>query len=615
MLPGPVLPFELIALARRKRYFLLRFAYGLLLLWIVWANYPGEPEFDAPGGGTRSIREVADIGRWIFSSVATAQSGAVLLLTPALVAGVIADEKQRKTLHYLLASCLSSAEIVLGKLGSRLISGAVYLFLSLPVLAMLGFLGGVDPNDVVLLFLGSGSTMFLLAGFSMAVSIQSRRPREAVSTAYLAELVWLFGPTLIKHLVPWSLINSASLVEVVRDANDWVGATSPFFLIFDSAMMFRTPGQWYDAVFRMIWIQLLFGTFFTAMAIVRLRPAYRADDGGPRRFSLAALGGKRRLLPRPKCGNDPILWKELFVAKRGWLAKAFTLVLAVGLTAVIGYWTIDFAVAALDEILRDGYLASVGGPAHQNLNFFVRSVSTFLLICWEIGVAALAAGALSVEREEDTWVSLIATPLTPFQIVRAKFLGTLWGTWGIALLWLLPTLTGLVCGAVHPVGFLSGVVVTATYVAFACALGLFYSLRARTSTRALTATIATLAVCNGPYLIVFAAFDFRTTFPLLGVTPFVGWLSFLSYPDVDFVVRDVFLQSQDWRAVDLLLTSVASVLVYGLLAWLMLYDLVADFDDVIDRPRTFGGRKGGPYAGRGPGRAEPAEAVAESEAR
>ena len=45
----------------------------------------------------------------------------LILLIPALVAGIISDEYQRKTLHYLLASRLSSAEIVLGKLGARMV--------------------------------------------------------------------------------------------------------------------------------------------------------------------------------------------------------------------------------------------------------------------------------------------------------------------------------------------------------------------------------------------------------------------------------------------------------------------------------------------------------------
>ena len=56
-----------------------------------------------------------------FCAITIGQEILVLLLTPALVAGVIADEKQRKTLHYLMASQLTSAEIVLGKLLVRML--------------------------------------------------------------------------------------------------------------------------------------------------------------------------------------------------------------------------------------------------------------------------------------------------------------------------------------------------------------------------------------------------------------------------------------------------------------------------------------------------------------
>ena len=43
----------------------------------------------------------------------------ILVLVPALVSGVIADEKQRKTLHYLLTSRLDDLEIVVGKLNAE----------------------------------------------------------------------------------------------------------------------------------------------------------------------------------------------------------------------------------------------------------------------------------------------------------------------------------------------------------------------------------------------------------------------------------------------------------------------------------------------------------------
>ena len=74
----------------------------------------------------------------------------MLILTPALVAGAIADEKRRKTLHYLLASQLTGPEIVLGKLLVRMLYVGVLLGVSFPVMSLLVLLGGIDPMLVLL---------------------------------------------------------------------------------------------------------------------------------------------------------------------------------------------------------------------------------------------------------------------------------------------------------------------------------------------------------------------------------------------------------------------------------------------------------------------------------
>ena len=82
--------------------------------------------------------------RTIFVTFAVVQAVVVLLLTPALVGGAIADERQRKTLHYLLTSELSSVEIVMGKLAARLLQVGVLVALGLPVVSLIGLFGGVD---------------------------------------------------------------------------------------------------------------------------------------------------------------------------------------------------------------------------------------------------------------------------------------------------------------------------------------------------------------------------------------------------------------------------------------------------------------------------------------
>ena len=105
-----------------------------------------------------------------FCAITIGQEILVLLLTPALVAGVIADEKQRKTLHYLMASRLSSAEIVLGKLLVRMLYVTVLLGVSLPVLSLLVLMGGVDPRLVLLSCGATLSTGWFLAALSIWVS-------------------------------------------------------------------------------------------------------------------------------------------------------------------------------------------------------------------------------------------------------------------------------------------------------------------------------------------------------------------------------------------------------------------------------------------------------------
>ena len=117
MLPGPVFNFELMATARRSRFYLVRAFYAAILFVILWGVHSA---WASETGGELPSRMVSWFAFSTFCGITIGQEILVLVLTPALVAGVIADEKQRKTLHYLMASRLTSAEIVLGKLLVRM---------------------------------------------------------------------------------------------------------------------------------------------------------------------------------------------------------------------------------------------------------------------------------------------------------------------------------------------------------------------------------------------------------------------------------------------------------------------------------------------------------------
>src|SRR5262245_52926762 len=109
-MPGPVFRFELITTARRKRYYVARFVYGLLLLFSLGVQYSSGP-WSAPVQITYnpdSINELSRFARQMFTTLAWAQGVALICLIPSLVAGIIADEAHRKTLQYLLTTPMSS---------------------------------------------------------------------------------------------------------------------------------------------------------------------------------------------------------------------------------------------------------------------------------------------------------------------------------------------------------------------------------------------------------------------------------------------------------------------------------------------------------------------------
>ena len=149
-----------------------------------------------------------------------------MCLIPALIAGVIADEHQRKTLHYLLASQLSSAEIVLGKLGARLVHVGSFIALGIPVVCLLALYGGLNPENVFYVYLGTLMTVIFTSGLSILVSIMAQRPRDAILAAYSLEALWLLAPILIH---PFSRDLGGSLWWV-RPVNDWVLLTNPAFV-------------------------------------------------------------------------------------------------------------------------------------------------------------------------------------------------------------------------------------------------------------------------------------------------------------------------------------------------------------------------------------------------
>jgi ABC-type Na+ efflux pump permease subunit len=515
-----------------------------------------------------------------------AQGVAVVLLTPALVAGAIAGEVQRKTFHDLLTSGLTSAEIVLGKLAARLLHVGVFLAIGLPVVSLLSLFGGVDPWSVVAYYAGTISTVFFLASLSILVSTYARRPREAISLVYVLEVAWLFLPPMIDAIGaqpswPWS-----EIYPWIAPVNAWVAASSPAYLLSLAARVFgRGPGAFIEALIWMMGLQALVGASMVVLAVARLRPIFRKEGERSRLFKgLSGVSRGRRFLSRPECGDDAMLWKERYVSRTSASTKLLGGLVVLACLLGLSYGTYDFARPAFIELGENGYTSGNGYSARDDFNGFLRFVGTFLYIVWALGVASASSSGLSSEREEDTWTSLIATPLGGLEIIRAKMIGAVWGTRVLGLLLLSLWLVGLATGAVHPLGFAAVILTTPVFLWFIIALGTYVSLKSKTTGRALVTTVAILFVLNGGYLMCCLPLQTDTPLIAVGVTPMIEAVSLLSYEDINnlFFRPSLGLRRE---AFELFLACLFGWIGYAIAATALTSMAIGRFDEAADRPR------------------------------
>jgi ABC-type transport system involved in multi-copper enzyme maturation permease subunit len=612
MLLGPVFRAELVRTPRRRRYYSLRVIYGIVLIFLIWANYQGLENRAEFRGGKPSIDDMSRFAETTFTWFASVQLGTILLLVPALFGGVIADEKQRKTMHYLMASRLSSAEIVLDKLAARLVHIGAFILLGLPVMSLLTLFGGVAWDYVAGAYLGTFSITFFAASFALLVSTFARRVRQGVVVAYVLIIAWLVVPPLADGVVEWLYPN---VYQRFRPVSEWILNTGPLglsilnsrsigrvFITSAAGSSFLVPSRpsFLELYCWMIGLQAGASVLFLLVAAWRLRPVFRRqEESQPRRTWFATRARPSRWLNRPECGSDAMLWKERHFARTDVFTKLVLLPATIILTVyvILGARFDETVVHSFSSVWRTGYAASTRETLE--LHDALCATSPLYLALWMLAAAGAAASSVTVEREQDTWDSLTSTPLSGWQIVRGKSLGALWGLRGFGALVGVFWIVGLAAGAIHPIGLLLALIEVAILTWFVIALGMHASLNSKKTSRALTATIAVLIGLNIGYLGVLYPIvmisgrtnELAKAPTLVGCTPVVASYSLLSYSQVAEIFDSSYHPGRpdgfDWRAAGWRAAGYAAVVLlgYALAAMLLTRRSVRRFDRLIDRPR------------------------------
>jgi ABC-type transport system involved in multi-copper enzyme maturation permease subunit len=513
--PGPVFRRELGSAARGRWFYLVRALAAGALACHVGLSVPLREGLTEAGDW--SPGRVAELATRALRTFESTQFVLVLALVPLLVAGSVAEEKERGTLGLLLAGRLSSLEILADKLSARFLMVLALVLSGLPVLAMIGLLGGVDPGELVMAYGLTLTSAWFVASLSMLVSVHARSASGAVVGAYAAGLAWLFLPV---WFVVWlGTTGPSRFVGWLRPVAREVARSSPVSFLWTRDLWggwAMTPRGQVQMLQQMASLQVLGGLVLLGQAARRLRPVYRAQVGGVRENRLgwlARMAGLRGR-SRPPCGDDAMAWKERYAPESAWLARLCLLV-GVGVVAnsVRFRFFSDprFMNYVFDEMFTYGL--DIGpwgahGVQRTGLNYVLCENAAILFTASLVAATILAASSIAGERGRGTWSGLLGTPLERREILRAKMWGAIWPVRALLGLMLVFYLASMAATALHPLGFVMVVTAIAIFLWFAVAMGVWVSVRSKNSVQAIGRTVLFLM-----------AVDLA---PVAAISPFLG---------------------------------------------------------------------------------------------
>jgi hypothetical protein len=550
MLLGLFLRREWVTSIRSQRLFSHRRNSAAMMVLIVGVTFL---IWDWRGMDRASVSGAARFGNWLFGLVMAAEAMLAFMVASTL-APAIAAERDRKSLDALLAARLTSAEFVLGNLSAGFLRYLNSAAATVPVVVLVVTLGGVDPRLVLLAFACLASMTFSMAAFSIAISAGARTAARAANAAVGYYLLWQILPWLVVALKPRLWPGGPRwLVDVSLLMLDG----SPMGLWMNVMGAMPRPGSLLGAVLWLAGCQVVAGLVLIAWAIARLRPASRAVYDREGRISVlrSLREAIRRPYPRPACGDDPVLWNDLYTLRGpSRLARFVGRLLGLGSIVALLVGTSWFAGPAFSELGERGYSASREafqmpefnpfvrvlisktvlkfpldpqvGQARLEFNIAIRQISAMIACVYALGILGAVAKSVVTERRRDTWLGLIATPLSGREILGAKLHAAIIYSRETAFLMIGLWAIGLAAGALHPLGFLAGLISLSVCAGSSAALGLA-NISGHLSAESSKPVVGAVEALVGVGMF----------FLLMGVPPLMTYASLLSFEDVQALAQ------------------------------------------------------------------------------
>jgi ABC-type transport system involved in multi-copper enzyme maturation permease subunit len=394
MLPDPTMSKELSGFARRPLTYIGRGLYVGLVGLIVYQFW----QFNAKQV-LLSPSAYARLGRDLFNQFFWMNLGLVTIASILAGADLVNREVRAGTLGILSLTPLSALQIARGKWKAAFLQTASLVLCGLPVVGICLYLGGVGYEEVAWSFALTLSSAALGAAFAVRASALHPTNLGAIGMAALSYVGFLIVPFLF--VIPGGIALASYLHPVYAAVglamsreprlglqgleHGWIGATAVSFIV----------------------ARFLIGRAAQAVAEKAVADPAAPDLSvgfGSGEALLHRMTVKRGFAGARVWEEQPLLWKEL--ATRA------------GQRSFVSLWGPVF-VLVYGVFAYISWFATFG----KSLEVLHSAGSVFLLLAMISGSSLFAR-----EKERRSWEVLLSTPLSAWEIVRAKLLSGILST-------------------------------------------------------------------------------------------------------------------------------------------------------------------------------------------
>ena len=479
---GALVSKELRVAGRRRRNYALRCVYVLILMIFIASVWVGVVEFRQ--GMAAQQTQLARAAKQITSGIVWFQFIGVQVVALIVMSTAVSDEIYGRTLAVLMTTPLSSRQLILGKLTSRLVPVVLLVATSLPLLAIVRVLGGVPWGYLWASLAITLATVLFVASLTLLFSTLSRKMYMVVITSGLS-VAFLMGVTpFLAFFFLQDIRGYSSVMRIVSYVNPHVllqrctgFMTSPI----------RRNAVWTGDIVGCCLFLCMASVLFLLLAMVYVRRvSLRRVMGQPSRWTalrpdrifdwVDARGARKRAATVRRVVGPPMIWKELTctLTRRQKFATTLT----------IGVEVLMIGIAYLFP-----FVMAVFGYELTHLVFLWAFLGLGILF-----TLSTSATLICAERESGAWPVLLMTPLRDRDILIGKCVGMLrrCGPVWLPLLAYIAAFTYADC--FHPLAVVQTLIMILSVLIFLSATGFYFGTRFSRTTEAVTANLVLACV-------------------------------------------------------------------------------------------------------------------------